>query len=104
MSEATLPRFYTYQQVAEVFQVHAKTLYRWFKHRPKFKYRNTVRLAESEVQRLVEERTLTRPSAALLERWNRVKRTPRPGVPVSNDARTAPKPAQTPAFRPCLST
>lgn len=93
MTDTGLPRFYTYQQAAEVFQVHVKTIYKWWKRRPKFKYRNTVRLAEADIQALVGERHLARPSAALLERWNRVKRTRRPAVPVSKDTRNGLKTA-----------
>ena len=78
-----VPTLYTYQQLAEVFQVCTKVIYLWFRHRQKFRLGNTVRIPEPEVEAFFQERMAARPSADLAERWTRVKRTRRPSIRVS---------------------
>lgn len=45
---------YTYQDLARHFQVHTKTIYRWFSRQPKVKpTAGTVRISETTVQKFV---------------------------------------------------
>jgi predicted DNA-binding transcriptional regulator AlpA len=90
MNIGAVPNLYTYQQIADVFQVCSKVIYRWFKGRRKFRLGNTVRIPEEEVEKLFQERLAARADAGLVQRWTQVKRTRRPGVRASIAASKTP--------------
>jgi excisionase family DNA binding protein len=94
MNVGTVPQLYTYQEIAAVFQVCARTVARWSRRLRVFRLGNTVRLPESEVEKLFREHLAAKHSPDLAERWTRVKRTRRPSIRVSNDTGTTSK-------RPC---
>ena len=53
---------YTYHELTGLFQVHYSTVYRWFRNRARFRHRGSVRIANSEVQKFIAEKTTTTPT------------------------------------------
>jgi hypothetical protein len=66
---------FTYHQLTERFGgVTTKTIYRWFRHCPKFRRGNIVLIPAVEVEKLIREST---------QRRTPVRRTARPSVRAS---------------------
>jgi hypothetical protein len=88
MKLETVGNLYTYQDIAAIFQVCTRTVSKWLKDRPLFRLGNTIRVPESEVEKLLQEHLCQHPAPGLVQRWMRVKRTRRPSILVSNDTGT----------------
>ena len=75
-ASAILPgHLYTYQDLAALFGICAKTVSRWFAKRRKFKpSKNTVRIPGSEVQKFIQEQM----SPEVEAKKEGVRRTKRP--------------------------
>ena len=52
--QAMLPKLYTYQDLADYFQVHAKTVSRWFNGRKVFRpNHSTVRITQEQLDAFI---------------------------------------------------